>query len=144
MRISLLSAALLPLAFLAAGCGPSGPAVYRRSGTVTFNGQPVPLGKIYFDPDVTAGGSGPSGFADIVDGKYDTSDEGRGAVSGPVIVRVTGFSKDDPDPISGFGKPLFAEYQVKADLPSSKSEYNVDVPASAAKGLPKNTVPLDP
>jgi hypothetical protein len=142
MRTLLLSTAILT--FLAAGCGPSGPATYRRSGSVTFDGKPVPLGKIYFDPDVAAGGSGPSGFADIVAGRYDTSTGGKGVGGGPMIVRVTGFSKENPDPSSGFGKPLFAEHQVKADMPGSASEYDVAVPASAAKGLPKHTVPLDP
>lgn len=140
MRGLLLSAGFL--AVLAAGCGPSS-GVYRRSGSVTFDGKPVPLGKVYFDPDVAAGGSGPSGFADVVDGRYDTRG-GHGVGGGPVIVRVAGYSRDDPDPVSGFGKPLFVEHHVRADMPASESEYDIAVPASAAKGLPKRTAPLDP
>ncbi len=135
---------ILVLSLFAPGCGSSGPTTYRRSGTVMFDGKLVPLGKVYFEPDVAAGGSGPSGFADIRAGKYDTSDNGKGSVSGPMIIRVSGYSDQDKDAISGYGKPLFVEYQTKAEMPTSKSEYNIEVPASAAKGLPKNTVPLDP
>lgn len=135
---------MLMISFSAAGCGPSGPTVYRRSGTVTFDGKPVPLGKVYFEPDVPAGGSGPTGFADIRDGKYDTSDTGKGSAGGPTIVRVSGYSDQNKDAISGYGKPLFVEYQTKSDLPSERSEFNIEVPASAAKGLPKKTAPLDP
>ena len=141
MRTALLVAAALSL--FVAGCGPSGPPSYRRSGAVTFNGKPVPLGKVYFEPDVAAGGSGASGFADIVDGRYDTGRGGQGSPNGPMIVRVTGYSDENKDAISGYGRPLFAEYQTKADMPAAASEFDVEVPASAAKGLPKNPPPLD-
>lgn len=140
----LLLAATAVMIFVS-GCGPTGPAVYRRSGTVTFNGKPIPMGKIYFDPDVAAGGSGPSGFADIVDGKYDTNHgEGKGGPAGPMIVRVTGHTDENKDPVSGFGPPLFKEYQSKVDLPASAHTFDLDVPASAAKGMPKAPPPLDP
>jgi hypothetical protein len=35
----------------AAGCGPSGPRYFDVSGTVTYNGQPLPIGDIYFVPE---------------------------------------------------------------------------------------------
>jgi len=57
---------------------------------------------------------------------------------------VIGHSDENKDAISGFGPPLFAEYQMKADLPAKASELDLDVPASAAKGLPKKSPPLDP
>ena len=138
LRAGLLAAGLV----LAAGCGEQG---YRVSGKVTFDGQPVPMGKIYFDPDTAAGGSGASGFADIVDGKFDTSAaNGRGMSGGPTMVRIQGHKKEPADATSGYGPPLFAEYTVKATLPSATSTKDFDVPASAAKGLPKDTAPLDP
>jgi hypothetical protein len=133
----------LVLSCLAAGCESSGPTVFRRTGAVTFDGKAVPLGKVYFEPDVAAGGSGSTGFADIRDGKYDTGTT-KGSPSGPTIVRVVGYSDQNKDATSGFGPPLFVEYVTKADLPAEKSEFNVEVPASAAKGLPKKTAPLDP
>jgi len=126
-----------------AGCKPSGPAEYRRTGTVQFDGKPVPMGKIFFEPDVSAGGSGPTGYADIVDGRYTTAG-GKDARGGPTIVRVTGYSNENPDKISGFGQPLFAEFETKLNLPEKASEHDIEVPASAAKGLPKKSVPLDP
>lgn len=36
---------------LAAGCGQKGPATYPVSGTVTFDGQPIPEGRISFIPE---------------------------------------------------------------------------------------------
>jgi hypothetical protein len=35
---------------LLAGCGPAGPPTYEVSGTVTWNGQPLPAGDIIFQP----------------------------------------------------------------------------------------------
>jgi hypothetical protein len=127
----------------AAGCG--GGQGYRVSGKVTFDGQPVPMGKIYFDPDTAAGGSGLSGFAVIVDGTFDTSATGgQGVAGGPTVVRIQGHKKEPADAISGYGPPLFVEHTVKADLQQGTSTKDFDVPASAAKGLPKDTAPLDP
>src|SRR3954452_19872297 len=102
MRTLVLTTAM-SASVLVTGCGSSGTGVYRRTGTVTFAGKPVPLGTVYFDPDVAAGGSGASGFAEIVDGKFDTHNNGKGSISGPMIVRVTGFSDQGKDKISGFG-----------------------------------------
>jgi hypothetical protein len=47
-----------------AGCGPSGPATYAVSGTITFNGEPIPddhNGYVTFVPDNKSHGpeSGP-------------------------------------------------------------------------------------
>ena len=63
---------------LLAGCGGSGPRAVNVSGTVTFNGQPVPQGKIYFDPDTAAGNDGVQGFARIQEGAYDTTRHRQG------------------------------------------------------------------
>jgi hypothetical protein len=59
---------LVVLSLLAfGGCGPSGPTTYPVSGTVTFNGEPIPTGYITFTPDdpTLAPESGP-----ITDGKF--------------------------------------------------------------------------
>jgi hypothetical protein len=118
------------------GCG--GDGSHRVSGTVTFAGAPVPAGKVYFLPDGTKGNQGPTGFADIKDGKYDTT-TGRGAVAGPVIIAVEGIdpsskpAKADP---SGeiTAKVLFPRYEITADLPTADSTKDILVPAEAAKG----------
>ena len=70
------AARLLPvlISALAFGCGDDKTA--RVSGKVTFNGRPVPAGKIYFMPDGEQGNTGSTGYADIKDGEYDTGSSG--------------------------------------------------------------------
>ena len=76
---------LLPvlLACLTIGCGNE--KTYRVSGKVTFKGQPVPEGRIFFMPDPSKGNKGPSGSAEIKNGRYDTDAGGRGVVGGAML-----------------------------------------------------------
>lgn len=60
-------ALLLALLAAAGGCGPSGPATYPVSGTVTFNGEPLPDGYITFFPDDPS--VGPEG-SEIKNGEF--------------------------------------------------------------------------
>jgi hypothetical protein len=123
---------------LAAGCG-SG--TNRVSGKVTFKGQPVPAGKIYFIPDGAKGNSGATGYANIVNGEYDTSAAGgMGAIKGPMIVAIEGFDpaakgKTEKGDTSGEEtvKALFPRYETSYDVPGSTSTKDFDVPAEAAK-----------
>ena len=57
------------------------------SGEATHGGKPIPAGRIYFTPDSAKGNNGPQGFAPIKDGRYDTRNDGHGAVAGPMVVR---------------------------------------------------------
>jgi hypothetical protein len=129
------------VACLALGCG--GDGTYRVSGKVTFKGQPVPAGKIYFMPDGSKGNTGPTGFADIKDGSYDTAATGgRGAPAGPVIIAVEGIDPSGPPPKADPSgdvttKVLFPRYELTADLPKSSSTKDIEVPAEAAKGPSK-------
>lgn len=52
---------------LTGGCGPSGPTTYPVSGTVTFNGEPLPDGYITFVPEDAS--VGPEGSA-IENGEF--------------------------------------------------------------------------
>jgi hypothetical protein len=109
-----------------AGCGRDNDKLYDVSGTVTFDGQPVPKGLIFFDPDVTKGGTGPQGFANIWNGKFNTADKGKGVRGGAYVVRVNGFDgKEAPE--APFGKFLFPEHTEPRDLPKAKSELNVTI-----------------
>jgi len=126
---------------LVPGCG--GDKTYRVSGKVTFKGQPIPAGKIYFTPDSSKGNSGPTGYADIKNGEYDTSSsDGKGVVGGPTIIAIEGIDPNEkPDKIdksdkSGevLVKSLFPRYETSADLPKSSSTKDIDVPAEATKG----------
>jgi hypothetical protein len=118
---------------LAVGCG--GETGGRVTGKVTFNGKPVPAGKVYIRPDSAKGNSGPTGYANIKDGAYDTSAEGgRGAVTGPVIFVVEGL---DPNPPPNAGPDvtttvLFPNYELPAELQESNSVKDIDVPPEAA------------
>jgi len=88
---------------------------------VTYNGKPIPKGVIHFDPQ----GGGPAGFANIVDGKYDTG-QGKGVRGGAYDIRVNGFDgKEAPE--APFGQALFPEYTGTKDLPSADSTYDLDV-----------------
>jgi hypothetical protein len=133
MRARPTSAAVLVLAVVGMICGSGcgGQDGYRVSGTVTFADNPVPAGMIYFEPDSTRGNSGPTGFAPIKDGRFDTAAQGRsrGTNGGPQRVRIDGH---EPSPAGEFaetgGRRLFEGYSVFVDLPKAASIHNFDVP----------------
>jgi hypothetical protein len=120
----------LALAAAVAGCadGPSDRVVHV-SGTVTHRGKPLPLGMIIFEPDPGKGNSGPQGHAGIKDGKFDTRLSGKGAVVGPLIVRITGGDGVNPEPFTPFGRMLFDEYVTRVDLSKDTATLTFDVPA---------------
>ena len=121
------------------GCG--GDGAQRVSGKVTFNGAPVPKGKIYFIPDGSTGATGATGYADITDGNYDTSATGgRGAVKGAVTVAIEGWdpsvtAKPEKGDTSGETRVqmLFVRYESALDVTGSTSK-DFEVPAEAEKG----------
>jgi hypothetical protein len=117
------------------GCG--GDGGNRVSGKVTFKGEPVPAGTIYFKPDGAKGNSGQAGFAAISNGTYDTSAAGgQSAPMGAVIVEVEGI---DPNPPQGVDADvtttlLFSGFTKQIELPAGSSVQDIDVPAEAAQG----------
>lgn len=138
--VPLLRVAVCSCVVLIAGCSkaPPGPARFSVSGKITFDGQPVPKGTIAFEPDTAAGNSGPGGYGTIVDGVFSTHPR-MGAVAGPQIVRIAGFDgKPTAEMIDG--KPLFPEYNTKADVPEKPATIDFDVPRTPAK-KPKTAGP---
>jgi len=143
-RATILAGALpVAICCLSLGCG--GDKTFHVSGAATFNGKPIPAGKIYFMPDGSKGNTGATGYAEIKDGQYDTSAAGgRGTAGGPMLVRIEG---GDPSTAgqkvkgdtSGeeVGKALFVPYQTSADLPMSDTKKDFDVPAEAVKKKPQ-------
>lgn len=130
----LIAAATTGCAMLVSlGCGgDSGPERFDVSGKVTLDGGPLSSGQIVFEPDATAGNSGPSGYADIVDGEYDTANA-KGTVGGAQIVRITGESA---------GANLrIREYQTTVDLGSESSTQDFNVPREAAETFDPSSVP---
>lgn len=142
-RLILRSLLVVGLASAAIGCGGSdGPTRLPITGTVTFRGQPVTSGIVCFTPDAKRGNHGPQGVARIVEGKFTTSDRGKGAVSGPQIVEIRGFgttasskgdteSKVDTKPFAQ-GERLFPPYTVEIDIIDGATTFDFDVPESAA------------
>ena len=122
-RLSKIACVLLLIVAGVFGCGPGGEKLYRVSGTVTHGGQPVPKGLISFDPQ----GEGTAGFANILDGKYDTGEEGKGVRGGKYDVRVNGFD-GKPGPDAPFGQAIFPEFRGQTELPSQDTTYDLEIP----------------
>lgn len=133
---------------LLAGCGGGGGSVdlYNVAGTITYNGEPVPYGRIEFEPDTAGGNVGGPGYAEIKAGEYDTSAAGgRGVIGGRHFVFVTGLESEPTDdghdevaaaeqePV----KQLFVRYQVtEHDFPKEDGQsYDLEVPAEAASSV---------
>jgi hypothetical protein len=112
------------------GCG-SGKERYRVSGKVTYAGQPVPVGRILFEPDRAKGNSGPQGFATIAKGEYDTALSGaKGSIGGPMLVKIDAFDGvpqgENSPPL---GTPLFPSTFTQAiELPSGDSTHDFEIP----------------
>lgn len=130
------------------GCGDVGPARYRVSGTVTIAGWPVPDGMIFFEPDAEHGNRGPTGFATIVQGRFDTagSPPGRPAIAGPHRVRIeanahAGYAGADAaqgrasvaeQPPSGITLPR--QFLTVVTLPSAASSQAFEIPKRIPAG----------
>jgi hypothetical protein len=119
--ILLASAALLP-----ACSRRDGPTRHTLSGKATFDGQPIPFGRILLQPDGEAGNSGPAGVAEISNGSYRTRAD-AGHIGGPHILTVTATdgtrpSSDDID------NSLFPPFQIKVTLPAENGKHDLDVP----------------
>lgn len=120
-----LAALTLPVMF---GCSKGEVQRNDISGTITYQGKPVPEGTIAFEP--VAGEIG-GGFAYIRDGKYDTAQEGRGYLAGENRITIngnTGEYVEPGNPDSGT-VPLFSGYEVTEDLPEGSTTMDFEVPA---------------
>jgi hypothetical protein len=130
-----LSAAIAAILMsLATGCGSE---VDRQdiSGQVTFAGKPIGYGQIMFMPETKAK-LAPTGEAEIVDGRFDTSlPGGRGIIPGPHQVRVTAYAQRPPEPSDDetlptlSDPPIFVGYVLKADVKAGENSF--DVPEDA-------------
>lgn len=119
---------------IVAGCGRRGPERYRVSGTVTYAGKPVPLGRVVFEPDTSRGNDGPQGFAPIENGRFDTArPHCRGTVGGPMRVRIDGLEVTDGQDAAASGKLLFSSHEEEADLPRADVVRDFVVPSGPAR-----------
>lgn len=114
------------------GCGDrDGTTRYNVSGTVTYDGKPVPVGTIVFMPDGSKNNQGPPGFAKIKDSKFDTAYDGKGHIGGPHVVRISGFDGRRAEELPE-GIRLFPDYTSPVDLPKEGTTHDFDVPSGRA------------
>lgn len=128
----LLASQLLPAVAVCLLCGSCnrGPVLHEVSGTVLYDGRPLPAGVIYFDPDVRKQNDGPQGYAIIKDGVYTTATMGgKGTVGGPHLARIEGFD-GKPGQELPLGRSLFTDFQQAVDLPKGPATQDFDVPAA--------------
>ncbi len=123
--------AAVALALLAlVGCRDDGPPRYQIHGRVTYEGRPVPAGRVIFEPDAAAGRKGPAGYADIANGSYRTL-SGKGVVGGPHQIRAICLSGAAEGELAE-GRMLCPEYRTTIDLPLKSTKIDIDIPASLA------------
>ncbi|WP_339733212.1 hypothetical protein [uncultured Gimesia sp.] len=114
-----------------AGCGGSGSDLkkYHYSGTVTFDGKPVPVGYISFEPDSEPG---PGSMAKISEGYYQTLPE-KGLLGGPYKIFISGFDGKVDAGELGDGTPIFVDYTLKQSLPEENTTLNFDITSNDIK-----------
>lgn len=106
-----------------AGCGPN-KGLTELSGTVTWRDKPVPAGTVTIEPDPSRDNRGPQCAAGIAGGRFK-SRANFGSVSGPVIVRVEGYS-GKPEGELIIGRQLFPPYEFKTEIPKT-TRHTLDI-----------------
>ncbi|MCA9033733.1 MAG: hypothetical protein KDA91_01325 [Planctomycetaceae bacterium] len=122
-------------AVIAIGCG-GGLKVNDLSGDVRFDGKPIVYGQIEFIPKANLSDENPTGVAEIVDGKFDTSLEGgKGVLFGSHTVRVTAYesrpvpASEDETAESESQPPICLGYPIEMDI--QETTLSIDVPLQA-------------
>lgn len=117
----------------ATGCNlrPSGPTLYRVTGTVAYDGHPVFSGQVLFTPDGSQGNTGPQGLATISEGRIDTrGTRAPGIAGGAMIVQISGQLDREGN--------RFVHHELRREFPrDAASELVIDIdprdaPARAA------------
>ncbi len=138
MRIHALCLLVAVLTVLLSGCGPAKPETCPVSGTVTWNGQPLPDGYIQFDAE--DGKGVPPDAGPIKDGKYQLP-----VKPGKKKVQITATREvGNKDPAMGMAprqQYIPARYNLKTELkevvkPGDKNEFRFDLTGEEAKPKP--------
>ena len=125
-RVPLMLRCMLLIVLLSA-CNRQ-PDPIHVSGTVTYQGKPVPRGFILIHADRKKGNSGLYGIANIRDGKFDTNEEGgRPAMPGPVNFAVAGYGQGQLEDFSD-SVPLFPSYQVEKEIKPDVTTFEIAIP----------------
>jgi hypothetical protein len=110
------------------GCD-DGPPRYEVTGVVTFEGQPVPTGRLIFTPDNAAGNRGPQGVAVVERGVIETEYDRR-VIGGPHWVQIMAFDGvafEDGEGTVVQGRPLCSIVQAPVDLPLDDVELKIEI-----------------
>ena len=120
------------------GCGGGKVAV---KGAVTYDGRPVEIGRISFEP--TGGAGGPSSSAPIANGRYDLSGE-LAVPPGKKLVRIWGDRKTGKKiTVAAAGAPRETD-EVEPLIPAKyndQSTLTVEVVAGQTNDLPFDLKP---
>lgn len=99
---------------------------YHISGIVTYQGKPVPVGNVAFEPEKKGIGGG---FAPIKDGKYDTSVDGRAHLGGKHKISIVGFDGvADPNDPDSPAVPMFHPYKTEVTLSTETGTMDFEIP----------------
>lgn len=117
------------------GCsGESSGPVVQLSGSVTYNGSPVPAGYISFSPLSTQKGASVV-VSQIKDGVYDTASlPQKGFYPGEVNIQIAGYN-GKAEKFFPQGKQIFNPYSLKDSFNAGVLKKNFEVPASAGKNV---------
>ncbi len=125
--------ALAILFFISGGCGGEGLDRRRIQGTVTFEGKPVEVGAVLFEPTQSVGTIAPTAYLRVQDGKFDTGEEGP--IPGKYKVIVGGYDPSqkqvDSDGVTHTAQ-LFNDYTFEVEMPPPGNTLHIEVPASQA------------
>ena len=132
-RCTLAAALMASLTVLGCGGAKDSPTLFTVSGNVTFNGKPVPVGFVVFEPDTSQQNSGPGCGAAIKNGYYET-DKNKGITGGPYRITVAGSDGiatilDGED--APHGASLFPPYKTQFDFPKEDTTWNIEVPVAS-------------
>jgi hypothetical protein len=128
--ISGVAAMILAVVMLASiGCGGDKLGRHAVSGTITFQGKPVPKGFVRLIPYSTQGTIGPGGGGPIVNGKFHAP-ASKGVVAGAYLIEIDGVdgvpAKEGGEELKD-GKALFPMVRVEHVFPNEDSVWDYDV-----------------
>ncbi|MEW4565249.1 hypothetical protein AB1K70_22180 [Bremerella sp. JC770] len=126
MKTNVSALVLVAGLLLVLGCAKSdGLERYHLSGSITYEGRPVPAGEIQFTPNSREGNPGPGTFLKIENGHYETA-PGKGVLGGPYGVRIVGYD-GQANSESDLGVSLFKPFSEKVDLPKEDSTKDFEI-----------------
>ena len=139
--VSWLACLCLLLTVCLVGCddAPAGPATFKVSGKVTFDGEPVPAGMVIF---VKEKGNVRVACA-IEDGYYETQD-GKGHLGGKYSVQIDAKDGVKTD-VSFNGTPMWSSgWATEVDLSEASEKKDFDIPKSEVRMLQPGDIADDP